>query len=383
MKDPALSSPLVGRLLANMGLTPGVQPIKSTIMEPFSINRRHFLRNSLATAAAFSPLGAGIASAADSAPDVLGQGKFQFRHIEDWSFKRDGSEVKVADCHEFARTRAGNLILCTTHTENNLIEFSPDGSVIRTFGTTYPGIHGLNISEENGEEFLWITDTSRHIVVKLDMQGREVMTLGWPEGTGNYGEEKHFRPTETAVNPLNGDLYVADGYGRDHLLHYNAKGELKGAYHHEGFNCIHGVAFDNRDAANPKLLVTSRTKNKLFTLSLDGENLGHVEFPGAWICRPVIHGDHVFFAVINSGRLKWGNDFRGFVMVLDKNNEPVSLIGGQPPVADAEGEKTLYRNIEPKPFLNCHDVCLDNEGNLYIAHWASNQTHPYKLEPVG
>jgi hypothetical protein len=347
-----------------------------------AISRRHFLRNSLATAAVVSPLGAGLVSAADSDPAVMGQGKFRFRAVKDWSFKRDGSPVAVKDCHEFARTSAGNLILCTTHTDNNLIEFSPDGKVLRTFGTTYPGIHGLSISDENGEEFLWLTDTKRRIVVKLDMKGREVMTLGWPKESGNYAAENKFCPTETAVNPANGDIYVADGYGSNWLTHYNAKGEIKGSYRHDGFNCIHGVAIDSRDAANPKLLVTSRAANKLFTLSLDGENLGHVDLPGAWICRPVIHGDHVFFAVINSGRRTWGSDFRGFVMVLDRENKPISLIGGQAPTAGAEGETALYRNIEPKPFLNCHDVCLDQEGNLYVAHWASKETHPFKLEPV-
>ncbi len=351
-------------------------------MKDSTISRRQFLRNSLATAAVVSPLGAGIASAADPDPTVLGQGKFRFRAVKDWSFKRDSSPVEVDDCHEFVRTKAGNLILCTTHIANNLIEFAPDGRVIRTFGTTYPGIHGLTLANENGEEFLWLTDTKRRIVVKLDMKGREIMTLGWPKESGKYDSEKKFCPTETAINPANGDIYVADGYGSNWLTHYNAKGEIKDSYRYEGFDCIHGVAIDGRDAANPKLLVTSRAANKLFTLSLDGKNLGHIDLPGAWICRPVIHGENVFFAVINSGRLKWGSDFRGFVMVLDKENKPVSLIGGLPPISGAEGETGLYRNIEPKPFLNCHDVCLDQEGNLYVAHWASKRTQPYKLTPV-
>jgi peptidylamidoglycolate lyase len=347
------------------------------------MNRRQFLSTATATAAAAAyPWGAGVASAAEMEPTVLGQGAFRFRRDESWSFRRDGSPVEVWDCHEFVRTKSGNLIMCTTNTANNLIEFAPDGQVIRTFGTTYPGIHGLSLSDENGEEFLWITDTGRRLVIKLDRKGREVMTLGWPKETGKYEKEEQFCPTETAVNPSNGDIYVADGYGSNWLTHYNAQGEVQGCYRHEGFQCIHGVAFDGRDAKNPKLLVTSRAANKLFTLSLQGENLGHVEFPGAWICRPVIHGDHVFFAVINSGRREWGSDFRGFVMVLDQENRPVSLIGGTPPVAGGEGESALYRNIEPKPFLNCHDVCLDQEGNLYVAQWLSNQTHPYKLVPV-
>ncbi|MEY3394141.1 MAG: hypothetical protein RL346_377 [Verrucomicrobiota bacterium] len=345
-------------------------------------SRRRFIRNTVATAAAVSPLGFGIAHAADENPEVMGQGNFKFRHDKQWAFKCDSGPVAVADCHEFVRLKSGNQVLCTTETANNLIEFSPDGKVIRTFGTTYPGIHGLSRSEENGEEFLWLTDTKRRIVVKLDLQGRELLTLGWPQESGKYATEKTFCPTETAVNPLNGEIYVADGYGSDYLLHYTAKGEFKAAYKHDGFKCIHGVAFDHRDAANPKLLVTSRAANKLFSLSLTGENLGHVDFPGAWICRPVIKGEHVLFAVINSGRLKWGQDFRGFVMVLDKENKPVSLIGGQAPLPNGDAETVLYRNIEPKPFLNCHDVSFDQEGNLYVAHWASKKTHPFKLVPA-
>lgn len=349
-------------------------------MNDSNLSRRHFLWNCTATAACAS-FGTAWATA-DPDPGVLGQGKFRYRFRKDWSLKRESHPVEVKDCHEFVRTRSGNLIFCTTHTDNNLIEFSPDGQVVRTFGTTYPGIHGLSLSDENGEEFLWLTDTKRRIVVKLDFKGREIMTLGWPQESGKYEEEKKFSPTETAINPANGDIYVADGYGSNYLIHYNAGGEIQGCYWHEGFDCLHGVAFDNREAAHPKLLVTSRSANKLFTLSLDGKNLGHVDFPGAWICRPVIHGEHVFFAVINSGRLKWGSDFRGFVLVLGRDNRPVSLIGGLPPVPEGEGESALYRNIEPKPFLNCHDVILDEEGSLYIAHWASNQTHPYKLDPV-
>ena len=345
-----------------------------------TVSRREFL-GTTAFAAAAAPMAA-LAADADPDPAVMGQGAFRFKRDNAWTFQAAENPVPVDDCHEMVRLKNGNIVLCTTHTKNNLIQFDPAGKVVSTFGTTYPGSHGLSLSDENGEEFLWLTDTKRRIVVKLDLKGNEVMTLGWPKETGKYTEEKQFCPTETAINPVNGDIYVADGYGSNWLTHYSPKGEVKGCYKHDGFNCIHGVAYDARDAANPKLLVTSRAANKLFTLSLTGENLGHIDLPGAWICRPVIRGENVFFAVINSGRKNWGSDFRGFVMVLDKANQPVSLIGGLPPKVGAEGEEALYRNIDPKPFLNCHDVCLDEAGNLYVAHWASNKTYPYKLVPV-
>lgn len=35
----------------------------------------------------------------------------------------------------------------------------------------------------------WLTDTDRRLVVKLDMEGKEVMTLGWPKETGKYAAE--------------------------------------------------------------------------------------------------------------------------------------------------------------------------------------------------
>ena len=344
--------------------------------------RRDFLTTSAATLAMTTSVSSLSCLAADPDPSVLGQGSFRFRRDMDWTFKAEATPVPVKDCHELVLTKSGNLVMCTNHTKNNLVIFAPDGKIIKTFGTTYPGAHGLDLVDENGTEFLWLTDTDRRLVVKLDMEGKEVMTLGWPKETGKYAAENKYSPTETAVNPANGDLYVADGYGSNWLIHYSAKGEIKGAYQHPGFSNIHGVAYDGRDPKNPKLLVTSRAANKLFTLSLAGENLGHVDLPGAWICRPVVRGENVFFAVINSGRTNWGSDFRGFVMVLDRNNQPVSLIGGQPPKADGAGDEKLYRNLEPKPFMNCHDVTLDAAGNLYVAHWASKQSYPYKLTPV-
>jgi DNA-binding beta-propeller fold protein YncE len=33
-----------------------------------------------------------------------------------------------------------------------------------------------------------------------------------------------FVPTETAINPANGDIYVADGYGSQYIIQYDSKG---------------------------------------------------------------------------------------------------------------------------------------------------------------
>ena len=44
--------------------------------------------------------------------------------------------------------------------------------------------------------------------------------------------------------------------------------------------------------------------------------------PGYWMCRPVIKGDNLYFAIINT--YNWWN-YDGMIAVLDKNNKVVSL----------------------------------------------------------
>jgi peptidylamidoglycolate lyase len=40
----------------------------------------------------------------------------------------------------------------------------------------------------------------------------------------------------------------------------------------------------------------------------------------------------------------------------------------------------MYQTI--KAFQYPHDVCIDDEENMYVAQWNSGKTYPYKLEPV-
>ena len=66
--------------------------------------------------------------------------------------------------------------------------------------------------------------------------------------------------------------------------------------------------------------------------------------------------------------------------VLDKNNKVISLPGGsQPNYKDGVLVPPVY---DQKTFLNPHDVCVDNDDNLYIPQWNSNKTYPLKLTRV-
>ena len=109
------------------------------------------------------------------------------------------------------------------------------------------------------------------------------------------------------------------------------------------FNNAHGICIDNRDAANPVLLITARQQNKLKRFSLSGEYLDSVDLPGAYICRPVIHKTHVYLATIWSGD---GSEGTGFVSILDENNKLISAPGGSAPVYEQEQLNHMHQNFK-------------------------------------
>ncbi len=158
------------------------------------------------------------------------------------------------------------------------------------------------------------------------------MTLKYPSETGQYASANEYKPTETTIGP-NGDIYVADGYGKSYVIQYNSKGEYirhfggKGDKE-ENIRQAHGVALDNRDKKNPTLLVTSREENALKRFTLDGKLLKTIKLPGAYVCRPVVRGQNVYASVLIS-HLPWTSG-SGFVTILDKNDKVVSNPGRQP-----------------------------------------------------
>lgn len=313
--------------------------------------------------------------------ELIGHGDYTYKVDKTWGVQ-DAGKIPVKDCHEMVQDKKGRLILLTNETKNNVLIYDRSGKVIKTWGNQFPGAHGLTIFDEGGEEFLFITDHDRHQVYKTTLDGKIVMTLDFPVETGKYESKEKFKPTEVAVAP-NGDFYVADGYGSQYIIHYNYKGELVNIFGGRGdenhlFNNAHGVCYDDRDKNNPTLLITARVQNALKRFTLQGEYLETIKLPGAYISRPVIDGENIYSAVLIS-KLPWTSE-SGFVIVLDKNNKVVSIPGGEAPVyANGELQKTSQLGTT---FKHPHDVCVDNDKNLYIPQWSSGKTYPIKLERV-
>ncbi len=346
------------------------------------MQRRKFIGNSISALAGFSLFPClGKAHRMDALKDVvIGHNSHQYKIDLNWG-TLDSNIYPVNDCHEMVQDSKGRILLLTNHVKNNIIVYDKSGKLLEVWGTEFPGAHGLTLNVENEEDVLYIADNSRHEVIKTTIEGKTLKVISFPKSPSHYQRAEQFIPTETAITP-NGDIYIADGYGEQYISHFNAAGKLINIFGGKGkgdqyFENAHGICYDDRDKNNPCLLVTARERNELKRFSLDGKLLEIISLPGAYICRPVIHGDHVYLATIWSRRKKENS---GFISILDKNNKLISAPGGNVPIYNDGVLSPMYQALEI--FKHPHDVCIDDEENLYVAQWNSGRSYPIKLVRV-
>jgi peptidylamidoglycolate lyase len=341
------------------------------------MQRRDFLRNS-------SLAMAGLITVPDVRFNddlVLGQNKKRYRIDTKWS-KADVSRYPVNDCHEMIQDKQGRIVLLTNETKNNVLIYAKDGKLLSNWGTEYPGAHGLTLFNENGPDTLFICDNNRHQVIKTSIDGKVLLTLNYPKETGQYTKEEEYVPTETAIAD-NGDIYVVDGYGKDFVIRYDAQGKYISHFGGKGdapeqLKNAHGICIDRRVKNKPTLIVTSRQQNAFKRYTMEGKYIETIDMKGAWVCRPVIHGDYLYAAVLQSNADQGKQS--GWVTVLDKDFKVVSNLGGSEPQYQDGKIQEMHQTV--KAFSYPHDVCIDDEENMYVAQWNSGKVYPYKLTPV-
>lgn len=331
---------------------------------------------------------------------IIGHGDYQYKVVRNWA-KMSKAHNPILNCHEMVMDSKGRLIMIGDHTQNNVLIFDKSGKLLDYWGTAYPGGHGLTLSKEGEDDFLFLSDSGWYLnkkgdwihhngrVTKTTLDGQVLFDIGHPQTIGIYKPGDLFCPTEIAIGP-NGDIYVADGYGKDFILQYNNKGEYIrhwGGHDNTDTNYnisnAHGVAIDYRDKTNPLVVCTSRNDNAFKFFTLDGKFIKTLYLPNMFVCRAVFDDNNLYSGVCWSKKKDTEFDWKehsGFVTVLD-GDKVVSNPGGTEPEYK-NGQLQPSYQLPQKPFHHGHDVCIDEDKNLYICQWNANQTPPIKLERV-
>ncbi|XP_062068339.1 peptidyl-glycine alpha-amidating monooxygenase isoform X4 [Lepus europaeus] len=84
--------------------------------------------------------------------------------------------------------------------------------------------HGLSVDNDGN---YWVTDVALHQVFKLDPNSKEgpLLTLGRSMQPGS--DQNHFcQPTDVAVDPGTGAIYVSDGYCNSRIVQFSPSGQF-------------------------------------------------------------------------------------------------------------------------------------------------------------
>jgi len=302
------------------------------------------------------------ALAGDTASPVrMGCGLMTFDTVPGWGLGADGKSV-IGPTHGGVAVDKEGLIYTSSHA--GVFVFSPDGALVRSFvGDQYSDMHDIKINEEADGEFLYGARNNNAEGVKLNAKnGQIVLKLPFPVESGL--DLKKFNPTAITVAP-NGDIFLADGYASDHIFKFDKSGKYLMHFGTKGnglkeFNTAHGMTLDTRYEP-PRLLICDRNhepKGRLLHYSLEGEFLAEVVTGLGMPTSASVQGDFVSVP-----------DLHGRLVILDKNNTIISVLGNNPDPAKGGNYNVPQNEWIEGIFSGTHGSSWDQDANLYIQDW--------------
>ncbi|MDF2439645.1 MAG: hypothetical protein JWN98_629 [Abditibacteriota bacterium] len=335
------------------------------IDQKIEVSRRTFLTGlgvGAATAAAATVLPWRPARAQTA--NVIGGQAHTYESAASWG--QVPASVQLGYTHGVQVDRAGRVYV-HNQSKDAVAIFDSEGKWIKSWGPEFAaGAHGIQLVREGRDEFLYLADFARHIVVKTTLDGEVIWTLRYPEAGGLYKSENDYKPTNVAVLP-SGDFYVADGYGLGYIHHYNAKAEHVRSWGGNGtevgkFRVPHGIWYDERPLKTggaARILVADRENGRVQAFGLDGQALGVVTTDLRRPCHFDVRGD-----------LALVPELHGRLTILDAKDKPVAYLGDNPDVWKVGGWPNLSpATWAPNKLISPHGACWDAQGNIYVSEW--------------
>ena len=221
-------------------------------------------------------------------------------------------------------------------------------------GVDYGWPHSVRVDPEGA---LWLVDVHAHQLTKTDTSGRPLMSLGGTPAPPQSGDPFN-KPTDLAINPATGDIFVSDGYGNSRVHRYTAQGEHVLSWGESGaddgqFSLPHNIAMVD----DQHVIVCDRENHRVQVFTVDG----------AWV--RTWHAHHA--VAVTRGR---GDD--DALYVAEQGPPPVQFgvanLGHRVSVFSPGGELIVRFGAAlpgeaPGQFLWPHSIATDSHGDVYVA----------------
>jgi hypothetical protein len=308
-----------------------------------------------------APLLAPLSAAEKTQPVRMGSGAMTFDTVPGWGLDEDGKSI-IGPTHGGVVVDSEGSIY--TSANMGVFVFSPGGKLLRRFiGDEYSNIHDIEVRTEGDREFIYGARNNDAEGIKFDsVTGDIVLKLPFPEESGL--ELKKFNPTAITVAP-NGDIILSDGYASNHIFKFDKNGKYLMHFGKKGnelkeFNTAHGMTLDTRYDP-PRLLICDRNhqpKGRLLHYDLDGNFIAVVITGLGMPTSVAVQGDFVSVP-----------DLHGRVVILDKTNTILSVLGHNPNSELGRKHGIPQEEWVEGIFSGTHGSYWDKDFNLYVQDW--------------
>jgi DNA-binding beta-propeller fold protein YncE len=289
---------------------------------------------------------------------ILGEGDFRYELSgTNWGNLPEGWVYKEATA---VAVDTNDRIYVFNRGTSPMIVFDTDGNMVDHWGEgIFQNPHGVSVANDGN---LWCVDNGDSTVRKMSPSGEVLMTLGEAGKPSPKMSGVPFSvPTHVAVDPTNGDFYVADGYSNASVHKFNEGGELISTWGESGtdpgqFNIVHNIATDS----DGMVYVADRENHRVQKFSPDGEfqmqvvNMSraaaiYIDTRGA---EDLIYIGEYFSGIASNDV---GTNLGPRVTVLKTNGDRVARVGTEP-----------YGSQSGR-FYSPHGIAVDSKGDIYVA----------------
>ena len=259
----------------------------------------------------------------------------------------------------------------------SIIMFDATGNLVASWGDSDnvpQSIHGCTFDTEDN---VWVGGNQDAIVQKYSHEGELLMQIGtrgdFDSSTGrrdgeaqNSGRERLFNPAGVAIDPENGDIYVADGYGNRRIAVFDKTGEFLRQWGRQATReeteagvggvfsqVVHCVAMSN--AGN--VYVCDRQSDRIQVFDKTGKFLRSIWIRNGTPTLPDPRGTAWWVAFSRAPEQR-------YMYVMNGRNETVHVLDH----VSGEILSSFGRpGHQSGNFTHGHTIALDSAGNIYVS----------------